>query len=100
VKNNYYELLQKAKLQIPRQADGSFRETELLASLAALVPLDDARKKRRLAKAIIDRATRPGGTPATGRLRLPKRDKPPKAEEIQSDSVALAVTELGEPNRN
>ena len=62
------ELLAKAKQQTKLNENGWWTEDDLLATLETLVIVDVKSEKRRIAKAILDSETKPGGTEDTGQL--------------------------------
>lgn len=68
-------LISAAKGNTTRAENGSFNEEELIANLAAIIPFDVDKERRRKAHSIIARSKRPGATKSNGQLLLPGFNK-------------------------
>jgi len=70
-RETYKALLEKARRQVKRQKDGTFKEQDLKDVLKTFIVINIEEEKDRRVKEIIDSETKPGGTKSTGQLRLP-----------------------------
>jgi hypothetical protein len=70
-------LLDEALAKVKRLKDNGANEEDLIAVLIDAIVIDVAEEKRRRAKEIIDRGTKPKGSPPHGQLALPGIDPYP-----------------------
>lgn len=68
-------LIEAAKKNTKRAENGSFNEEELIGNLAAIVPFDVDKERRKKAHSLITRSKRPGATKPDGQLLLPGFNK-------------------------